>query len=479
MSDTMLMMAVALGAEVLLLLLVVMGVVIVRGTSAKRRDRDAMRALIARIKKEKPEREKAIEQFLAQRMSLEGEALDQSRVAMLRAEMALLQRFIGVYRDRDASRAGRFDTDVVAAFAPYHALSGLPGAADAPQVAPEADGTEVERLRKEIARLEDELRITMETMSRMLNEYSTVFSGGTPDNAAPIGAVVSAPLVAPGTADDVDSTDGDSLFDELADAVSAIGMADDESDEVMFDPGNEEAPVEGLDEPFVAGQDDLAVVLEEPEVLVTENDVQAGTDSPEGVADEAPGGVTDPESSAQHDDEKDITLTDDLFDAVQDNEVVAAEAADMAPTAPPADEPVELLETPAPESAPSTVPDELGADAQGSPPDEDDPIAQILREAESQERSARGVVVGAVDSQPAEVVVDDIDAILASAGTLEEGEVEIMAGADDALSGEDKDVLFDAVELDVVEEKPVPLTAGGADELFDVARDDSNSGSAN
>jgi hypothetical protein len=478
----MLMMAAALGAEVLLLLLVAMGVVIVRGRSAKRRDRDAMRALIARVKKGKPEREKVIEQFLMQRMSLEGEALEHSRVAMLRAEMALLQRFVAVYRDRDARLAGRFDSEIVAALEPYHALSATAAAM------PEADeaiaGDEVERLKKDIARLEDELRITMETMSRMLNEYSTMFAGGTPDNAAPIAAAAAASTAAFDAAADIGSADGESLFQQVGDDSPSIPETETLIDDAVADGGDEALEVQEVDvQVFVEPEKDVAesadeeaAVADSVEPLAIEPEVELGVAALEEGVDQAI--KVDAEADDLHDAEKDITLTDGLFDAIEDGagDVVEIDEMDAAipVDADAADSPVnpepvedELL------SATSAPADSVDDGA----PDDDDPIAQILREAEFQERSARGEVTAAGDTpQSNKVDVDDVDQIMASAGVFEEGEVEVMAGEDGSLPGLDEETLFDAA--DEILDDGDSVSVVHEEDLFDAVSDTSKSGSA-
>ena len=48
----------------------------------------------------------------------------------------------------------------------------------------EADETELRPAPAKTSACQEELRITMETMSRMLNEYSTMFSGAPPETAA-------------------------------------------------------------------------------------------------------------------------------------------------------------------------------------------------------------------------------------------------------------------------------------------------------
>jgi hypothetical protein len=76
----------------------------------------------------------------------------------------------------------------MAALAPYYELEG--GGIVVAQEQADEDTSELENLRAENQRLSDELSVTMETMSRMLNEYSTMFTGGSLGQPAPIAASV-------------------------------------------------------------------------------------------------------------------------------------------------------------------------------------------------------------------------------------------------------------------------------------------------
>jgi hypothetical protein len=177
-----------LAAEGVLLLLALLAVSWFRDNARRRRDNQAIETLVARVNKARAERESAIEGFLAERMQMSGTPLEQAKVEMVRGELALLQRFAGIYRRRDADAAARFDTELAAALAPYQRLEAYAEPLQGERRA--IDGAEIEALRAENARLSEELTVTMETMSRMLNEYSTLFAGGAPGGSiSPSGSV--------------------------------------------------------------------------------------------------------------------------------------------------------------------------------------------------------------------------------------------------------------------------------------------------
>lgn len=255
MNQTMVWMLVALGGEVLLLVFIALFVSWLRNRSARRRDLKAVRALVEKVKKGKADREALIGRFLDERMGLAGDVLDEARVTMLRAELGLLQRFAHVYSKRDAAAASRFDMELEAAIQPYHALS-LGGEVQAAAV-PVADESELERLRRENTRLSEELRITMETMSRMLNEYSAMFSPDSTATSAPIAAAVggagAAAALASGTADA--SPAGQSVPAEV-DQSGADAKADDAFDIDLVSPSDDPEATPDVGQPEVSGSDD-------------------------------------------------------------------------------------------------------------------------------------------------------------------------------------------------------------------------------
>ncbi len=255
MSEVMILMSAILAGELLLVLLVLLSYAWFRNRALRRRDTRAIRVLATRIKNTRPERETKIAQFLSEQMGISGEALEQAKTAMLRAELLLLQRFAVVYKKRDAGSAAQFDIDLMAALAPYYELEG--GGIVVTQEQPDQDTSVLESLRAENQRLSDELSVTMETMSRMLNEYSTMFTGGSLGQPGPIAALVG------GAAADVSGPDGETVLEPVPGQTAP-----------PFDPDN---PVE------IAAEAEFAVDLEtdaenapDPDVAVEEDEGDAG-----------------------------------------------------------------------------------------------------------------------------------------------------------------------------------------------------------
>ncbi len=176
MTDLSLWLGVA-GVELLLLLYILLTISWWRNRAARIGDRRAVQGLITKVKATRAEREARLRTVLADRLGLAGEALEAAAVPIAREELRLYQGFANLYLRRDAMAAAAFDRAVEAVLDPYLQL--LPDQAAAvpvPRSAPAPDDGALELLRSENTRLAEELHVSMNTMSRLLNEYSSAFN---------------------------------------------------------------------------------------------------------------------------------------------------------------------------------------------------------------------------------------------------------------------------------------------------------------
>jgi hypothetical protein len=275
MSQTMVVMIAALGVELVLLLIAVLSVAYLRNRAARRRDRAAIQALVARVRQERPRREQAIAGFLGTGLGYADAGVSESTALLARAELQLLHRFAVLYRDRNADLAGRFDGELNAMLEAYHALTAAAPAESAVEAAqPAVDEAELEALRRENERLSEELRITMETMSRMLNEYSTMFAPvGEPEA---LGSMPEAIDEVSGPVDDVPdpiesasglAAQGDDDWAASADSATPFDDAVEEEWEVAVDTVGERDAAE-------AGDWEVAVDAPTPADDVTSADLE-------------------------------------------------------------------------------------------------------------------------------------------------------------------------------------------------------------
>jgi hypothetical protein len=150
--------------------------------SRKRRDKKAAVTLVARIKEDRDRRKDETKDILNKRFGFTGDQLEELATTIDREEKRFYQVLINTYLRRDVAVLENIYIEYEGAVNPYRKL-------EPPlEAAPAASGTgdinesaEMLRLKEENKRLSEEVRITMETMGRMLNEYSAMFAGGGSD----------------------------------------------------------------------------------------------------------------------------------------------------------------------------------------------------------------------------------------------------------------------------------------------------------
>lgn len=166
--------------ELLLVTSIVSVGLILHAVVKKKRDRVSAHKLIGRIKQDESRRQDETRDLLGGHFGLQGESLDELVNKICHEEKLFYQKLINLYLKRDAAALEVLHVAFEGATEPYRTLQ-LPAAEGKPQRS-ELDGGdesgELKLLREQNERLSEELRITMDTMGRMLNEYSSMYSGG-------------------------------------------------------------------------------------------------------------------------------------------------------------------------------------------------------------------------------------------------------------------------------------------------------------
>lgn len=423
MSGTMLWVALV-GGELLLILFVLLFFSWLKNASRSRADKKAMKALATKVRAAKSDREKVISEFLQRGFEMQGDALEAQKIKILREETRLMQRFIDVYKKRDAGMAAQFFMSVEAGVEPYHQLTGGTAAVAG---AGGASDDELAALRKENARLSEELSVTMDTMSRMLSEYSTMFSGGE------LPAEGAAPDTSPVMPDDDPLVDSDVITTPLPDSAvepdDGLELMPEASAESEF--GEEIEPDQDADGAEVADDDLAGDLAGEPA------DLQEGAEtSAESVEDEAV-----------------LELSEELAEEIEsDLGIPELDAADEA-----------LSEMAAESESPVEVPDE-SADELPEIVDPDALLAEVSA-ASSDVGSSEELAVAAEDKPPleGELVEDETLAL--------DTELPAMDDPDDILAQVAAEPVqeepVEAVSLDISDDDTIELQPAGADASSD------------
>lgn len=171
-------------AELALLLFVLLLLVAVFAYVRGLREKKAARKLIAHVKENTEARSQEIGRILAERYGYQGERLEKTVRLIRRSELLLYQGLLNLYLKRNVLQLSKFYNYFDDAVQPYRTLEPAP-VAKAPQV----DLSELEALRAQNRELSEELRVTMDTMGRVLEEYAGTFSleGEEEDRPAGVG----------------------------------------------------------------------------------------------------------------------------------------------------------------------------------------------------------------------------------------------------------------------------------------------------
>ncbi|WP_275097320.1 hypothetical protein [Sedimenticola hydrogenitrophicus] len=145
----------------------------------RRRDRAAIRNLIARIREDSGRRESETRKLLEARFGLSGDNLEETTRKIARGEKAFYQALIDVYLRRNTEAAQNLCVDYEGSVDAYRTLE-IPKRAEPAEGDDELDDhtEELILLKAENQRLADELQLTMDTMGNMLSEYTRMFASG-------------------------------------------------------------------------------------------------------------------------------------------------------------------------------------------------------------------------------------------------------------------------------------------------------------
>jgi hypothetical protein len=140
----------------------------------KSRDRKAAAVIIQKIKEDEARRTAETKKILLYKFGFDDGDAEKLAVRTDRAERVLYQSIINMYLQRDASALEGLNITYETAVEPYRTLE-PPGGGGASGGSVD-ESKELTKLREENKRLSEEIGVTMQTMGRMLSEYSTMFA---------------------------------------------------------------------------------------------------------------------------------------------------------------------------------------------------------------------------------------------------------------------------------------------------------------
>ncbi len=253
--------------EAVIGLLILSGVLLFFTLRRKGRIRQAAHHLAQRVQSDEPARTDRLKTLLNEKFGYDGAELEQVVHDITQAEMRLFQNLINGYIKDDQVHLQQVDVDEENLVLAYQGLK-----TTAATVASSADaegdkGDEMAQLQEENQRLSDELRVTMDTMGRMLNEYSSMFAGGgdkpltrakaaQPEEPEEEGAGVEAESLAEESENEIESAVAEEAQVQLPDTLTDLP-------EALYDGGSEQSSV--LDEEVSEIIDEVMEIADEME----------------------------------------------------------------------------------------------------------------------------------------------------------------------------------------------------------------------
>jgi hypothetical protein len=222
-----------IAAEVMLGLLVLSGLLVLFTILRKQRIRKAASHLAERVQADKEKRSERLKKLLEEHYQLQSPKLDQTLHGIVQTEMTLYQNMLNGFLKDDQVSLQQIDVDVENLVLSYQALAGDVTVTEGSGGG--ADSDEVEALKAENERLAEELKVTMDTMGRMLNEYSTMFADG--EEGFPAEAVASA-----------NPESASAASEPTAAAEAAVSASGDDDEMVIPDMTEEELTESSLSE---------------------------------------------------------------------------------------------------------------------------------------------------------------------------------------------------------------------------------------
>ncbi|MCG8015311.1 MAG: hypothetical protein JAY97_03760 [Candidatus Thiodiazotropha sp. 'RUGA'] len=222
-------------AEVMLGLVILSGLLLLFTLLRKQRIRKAAHHLAERVQADKEKRSERLKKLLEEQYQLQSPQLDQTLHGIVQTEMTLYQNMLNGFLKDDQVYLQQIDVDVENLVLAYQALAGnVSGAGGSDEVSSD----EVEALKAENERLAEELKVTMDTMGRMLNEYSTMFADG--DSGFPAEATAHTGQEASAPSDQAQSAVAEATAEPPPAEAAAIATEIDSDDDMVIPDMTEE-----------------------------------------------------------------------------------------------------------------------------------------------------------------------------------------------------------------------------------------------
>lgn len=175
----------------LLILSTVLGWVLYRSS---KKNKEAARSLILKIKNNEDNERAALMSFLTGKLALEEDAAKKASKKIINERKFLFRNLISGLLDKNLEAIESLDADMSRVTRRYHDLDVSLQAQEAeePEDVEEEDSEQVEELKHEIKTLKKEVHITLTTLNNIFGEFSSMFGEEVPDTEMSVDQIINA-----------------------------------------------------------------------------------------------------------------------------------------------------------------------------------------------------------------------------------------------------------------------------------------------
>ncbi|TQV77003.1 hypothetical protein FLL45_03350 [Aliikangiella marina] len=290
-------------AEIALPLLILSSVLAWVLFRSAKKNKEAARGLILKIKNNEDNERAAVMSFLTDKLSFEEDAAKKATKKIINERKFLFRNLISGLLDKNLAAIESLESDMSRITRRYHDLDVV-----IPQETEEAEEIEdnsaqIEELTAEIKSLKKEVHITLTTLNNIFAEFSSMFGEEVPDSEMSVDQIINAMEAFSGKSATVQSNEQDLARETEPDAFAEVDETPDEGERE-----DDESAIDALD-----AVDDQGDVFDASEPLAPETQIREEPDDDEAAAAKAFEEAMNPEPEDDKD-TLDFSIDEELDD---------------------------------------------------------------------------------------------------------------------------------------------------------------------
>ncbi len=174
-------------SEIALALGIIVAIISILTLKRRKKKEGVARDLVRNYKAGEEQKRETLRLLLKEVFQMDDEHADLNTETLRKAEKQLFTHILKIYLGKDTECIHEIESDIHTLVQGYHAIASTHGANNQTAQGGDADENEkllgrISVLKGEKERLQDELKIALETIDNIMKEYATMFSGGGDSN---------------------------------------------------------------------------------------------------------------------------------------------------------------------------------------------------------------------------------------------------------------------------------------------------------